>query len=202
MKKTTKVIIATLVIAVIALLLWKKYQIADRVNAIGSTNAQTADINPLSVPHFYNQRDKRWASDKLGNTHESVGKVGCLISSVAMNFAYYGENLTPKELNEKLRDLEGYTKDGWLIWNRLSSISNDKLHISFPKLSHESIEKALKNGQPVLTKVFIHRVIPHWVLVVGKKGGEYLMLDPLTKGELAYVSAYGDYIYAIRVLEK
>jgi len=202
MKKTTKIIIATLAIIAMAFLLWKKYHIADRVNAISSTYAQTADIAPLSVPNFYNQRDKRWASDKLGNTHESVGKVGCLISSVAMNFSYYGQNLTPKELNEKLRDLEGYTKDGWLIWNRLSSISNDKLHISFPKLSHENIEKALKNGQPVLTKVFIYRVIPHWVLVVGKKGGEYLMLDPLTKGELAYVSRYGDYIYAIRILEK
>ena len=83
MKKTTKIIIATLAIAIIGLLLWKKYHIADRVHAISSTHIQTADIAPLSVPNFYNQRDKRWASDKLGNTHESVGKVGCLISSVA-----------------------------------------------------------------------------------------------------------------------
>ncbi len=202
MKKLTKIIIAIIVIALISLLLWKKYQIADRVNAILSTNHQTADIAPLHVPDFYNQRDKRWSSDKLGNTHETVGKVGCLISSVTMNFSYYEQNLTPKELNKKLRALDGYTKDGWLIWNKLSAISKGKLHIAFPKLSYENIEKALKNGQPVLTKVYIHKVIPHWVLIVGKKGGEYLVLDPLTKGELSFVSDYGEYIYSIRVLGK
>ena len=88
------------------------------------------------------------------------------------------------------------------MWSKLSDITNDKIKITFPTLSHENIEKSLLEKKPVLAKVFIHRVIPHWVLIVGEKEGEYLMLDPLTQGEPVKLSDYGDYVYSIRVMEK
>ncbi|CAA6812225.1 MAG: Unknown protein [uncultured Sulfurovum sp.] len=159
-------------------------------------------LEPIETPKFYNQRDKNWASDKLGNTNETVGKVGCLISSVSMNFSYYDIDINPKVLNQKLKEANGYTNRGWLIWNKLLPISNNKLVVSFPTLSHKNIEKYLLEKKPVLTKVFIHKIIPHWILIVGKKDKEYLMLDPLTNGELTKVSHYGDSIYSIRVLEE
>ena len=185
-----------------SLLLWKKFTSKERVNAISSiSKTQTNNITPIKIPNFYNQQDKRWASDKLGKTDETVGDVGCLISSISMNLSYYEKDINPKKLNIKLRELEGYTPRGWLIWNKLKEINSDDLSISFPKLSHKNIEKYLLEKKPVLAKVYINKIIPHWILIVGKKNNEYLMLDPLTNGALSKVSTYGGYIYSIRILD-
>jgi hypothetical protein len=203
MTKKYKIIIAIAILLVIAIVLWKKFQPIERVSAIASVSTtSTQNIEPIKIPNFYNQRDKEWASDKLGNTSETVGKVGCLVSSVCMNFSYYKQNITPKKLNIQLRTLKGYTSRGWLIWSKLSDVSKGKLSVAFPSLSHESIDKYLLAKKPLLAKVYINKVIPHWILIVGKKNNEYLMLDPLTQGELTKVSTYGGYIYSIRVLEK
>lgn len=202
MNQKLKIIFIIIVIALITIILWKKYPFAETKNAISSQSPNAIDIATIKIPNFYSQIDPNWASDKLGNTHESVGKVGCLISSVAMNFSYYGIEMNPKELNQKLRELEGYTSRGWLIWDRVIPLSNKTLHVSFSALSHESIENSLLQKKPVLAKVFINRIIPHWVLIVGKRGHEYLMLDPLTNGALTKLSSYGGYIYSIRVLGK
>jgi hypothetical protein len=203
MTKKYKIIIAIAILLVIAIVLWKKFQPIERVSAIASVSTTSIqNIELIKIPNFYNQRDKEWASDKLGNTSETVGKVGCLVSSVCMNFSYYKQNITPKKLNIQLRTLKGYTSRGWLIWSKLSDVSKGKLSVAFPSLSHESIDKYLLAKKPLLAKVYINKVIPHWILIVGKKNNEYLMLDPLTQGELTKVSTYGGYIYSIRVLEK
>ena len=202
MTKKYKIVIIFLSLLVVAsLLFW--FQPVERVQAISSiSQTDRGDIVPIQIPNFYNQRDKKWASDTLGNTNETVGKVGCLVSSICMNMSYYQANMTPKELNVKLRELEGYTPRGWLIWSKLEEVTDNRLSISFPKLSHESIERNLLAKKPVLAKVYINKIIPHWILIVGKKNNEYLMLDPLTQGELSNISRYGGYIYSIRVLEK
>ena len=197
-----KIIIIFLGVLLLSLLLLYKFQPTERVHAIPSiSQTKTKDIAPIKIPIFYNQRDKRWAAEKLGNTTETVGSVGCLVSSICMNISYYQETLTPKELNLKLREVEGYTNRGWLIWNKLEEVTDNRLSISFPKLSHKNIEKYLLAKKPILAKVYINKVIPHWVLIVGKKSNEYLILDPLTHGELTNISHYGGYIYSIRVLE-
>jgi len=201
--KKQKIIGITSLVLLLASLLLYKFQPTERVHAIPSiSQTKTNDITPITIPTFYNQRDKRWASDKLGNTSETVGSVGCLVSSICMNISYYQQSITPKELNLKLRELNGYTNRGWLIWNKLEEVTDHQLSIAFPKLSHESIEHYLLAHKPVLAKVYINKVIPHWVLIVGKKNNQYLMLDPLTQGVLRNISHYGGFIYSIRVLEK
>jgi len=204
MKYKWKLILLFILIVVVAVIWLKRDRfLASTTTAISSVSTTNVkNIELIDVPKFYNQRDKTWASDKLGNSSETVGKVGCLVSSVGMNLSYYGINMNPKEINKKLTDIDGYTGRGWLVWSKLSTITEDKIKIVFPNLSHESIEKYLLEKKPVLAKVFIHRVIPHWVLIVGEKDSEYLMLDPLTQGEPTKLSSYGDYVYSIRVMEK
>jgi len=203
--KYKKWIIIGLLIVLLLVVLWinKERFLADTSNAITAKSTTTIKNIPLiEVPTFYNQRDKTWASDKLGKTDETVGKVGCLISSVGMNLSYYGIGMNPKKINEQLTKVEGFTSRGWLVWSKLSTITDDKVTISFPKLSHENIEKYLLKKEPVLAKLYINRVIPHWVLIVGEKEGEYLMLDPLRDEKPINFSSYGSYIYSIRVMER
>jgi len=203
--KHKKWILISILLAIVVIMLWinKEKFLADTSKAITAKSTTTIKNIPLiAVPTFYNQRDKTWASDRLGNTHETVGKVGCLVSSVGMNLSYYGIEMNPKKINEKLTKVEGFTSRGWLVWSKLSIITDEKVTISFPKLSHENIEKYLLQKKPVLAKLYINRVIPHWVLIVGEKEGEYLMLDPLRDEKPIKFSSYGSYIYSIRVMEK
>ena len=203
MKNMAKIMIPLLII--VATVLWFNWEkfFPPSPTAITSVDKNsTKSIAIIKIPDFYNQQDKRWKNIPLGKTNETLGKVGCLVSSVAMNLSYLNIVKTPKEINHELTEIEGYTQRGWLIWDKLREITADEVVVKFPMLSHESMDTYLEQGQPVLAKVFIHRVIPHWVLVVGKEKGEYLMLDPLTKGEATKLSSYGSYLYSIRVLEK
>jgi hypothetical protein len=197
--------IVTLLILILLLVLWiaKERFLVDNTKAITAVSTTSVkNIALIEIKNFYNQRDKFWAKDKLGNTNETVGKVGCLVSSVGMNLSYYDIEMNPKVVNEKLTTIEGYTSNGWLIWSKLTDITNEKVSISFPKLSHESIEKHLLNKVPVLAKLYIGRVIPHWVLIVGEKDGEFMMLDPLKDEKPVKFSSYGSAIYAIRIMER
>ena len=61
-------------------------------------------------------------------------------------------------------------------------------------------DEALRKGQPVIAKVMLRNVIQHWVLIVGKRGTEYLVRDPL-RAEMTTLSAVATTVYAIRILE-
>jgi len=203
--KNKKWILTGLFVTLLLVVLWIKRDnfLVDTSKAITAKSSTTVKNIPLiNVPIFYNQRDKTWASDTLGKTTETIGKVGCLISSVGMNLSYYGITMSPKKINEQLTKVEGFTSRGWLVWSKLSTITDEKVTISFPKLSHENIEKYLLQKKPVLAKLYINRVVPHWVLIVGEKEGEYLMLDPLRAEKPIKFSSYGSYIYSIRVMER
>ena len=69
------------------------------------------------------------------------------------------------------------------------------------KPSFTRIDRALKVGQPVIAKVFINGIVPHWVLIIGKEQSEYLMRDPLDETRtVKRLSYYQSKIYAIRTL--
>ena len=119
-----------------------------------------------------------------------------------MALDYYGVKATPRELNDFLKQNDGYTIRGWLKWNAVPRFTGDKVvmdYIGAP--THVRIDRALRANQPVIAKVFINGIIPHWVLIVGKDGGDYLMRDPLGDGKtIQRLSEYGSKIYAIRTL--
>jgi len=151
---------------------------------------------------FYLQRDERWKDETIGSG-ETIAKVGCTLSSLAMALEHYRVAFTPKTLNDALKSNGGYTRRGWLQWNAVSKISGGKVLVRvLDKPTHADIDAALQAQHPVLVKVFINHVIPHWVLVVSKEGNEYLMRDPLNAQKtLTRVAHYGSDIYGVRVVE-
>ena len=200
--KITITIIVILLIGII-FLLWLKWDtiIGKKTIPISPINPQAIQNIPLiPIPSQYNQNDEKWSNDLLGNTKESLGNIGCLVSSIAMNLSYYNIIIDPKKLNQKLQKIDGYTKDGWLIWDKLKDATENRININFPKLSHKSIDELLLAKTPVLAKIFIDKRIPHWVLIVGKKEGKYLIYDPLKSDTLKNISVYNSLIYSIRIV--
>jgi hypothetical protein len=150
---------------------------------------------------FYLQRDERWKNDTI-RSGETLAKMGCTVSSLAMALEHYGVSFTPGTLNEALNANGGYTRRGWLQWIAVTKISGRKAWVEvLAKPTHHDIDSALMAHQPVLAKVFINRVIPHWVLLVAKDGHDYLMRDPLNDGKtLEKLSKYGSDIYGVRIV--
>ena len=172
-------------------------------NAIACRGGEAFQQFPFIETPVYFQRDRAWEADRIGGTGETLGRVGCTVCCLAMGLAHFGIQKTPGELNEWLKTHEGYSPRGWLRWETVSKLTAQKVHVDFrAPLKHETIDAALKARRPVLAKVFINRVITHWVLVVGKEGTEYVVKDPLGDGRKPdLLSRYSSGVHAIRILK-
>jgi len=133
----------------------------------------------------YSQQDPAWKSDKIGSSSETIGHVGCALTSVAMLVSGHGYPETPKTLNAKLKTRGGYV-DAAIIWGAVTSL--------YPQVTYRNlvlcrdtaaplsqIDAYLAKGQPVLVEVDSSPkagLQTHWVVLYKKQGDDYLMLDP------------------------
>jgi len=133
----------------------------------------------------YSQRDPAWKSVKMGKSSETIGHVGCALTTVAMLVSGHGYPETPKTLNAKLKSRGGYV-DAAIIWGAVTSIYPG---IAFRNLllcrdtpaPLSQINAAIAAGQPVLVEVDSspkRGLQTHWMVLYAKKGKDYLMQDP------------------------
>jgi hypothetical protein len=156
----------------------------------------------LEAP-FYLQRDPRWAEETIGASGERLSKVGCTVCSLAMALEHYGVHRTPAELNAWLKANGGYNWRGWLRWHAISKAADGSVAVDIvAKPTHADIDGALRQSRPVMVKVLISRLVPHWVLIVGKEGQEYVIHDPLGDGRTVEpLSKYESDIYGVRIIK-
>ena len=167
-------------------------------------NQTTPLMTPISLQPIYLQKDPRWQEETIGGSQETIGQVGCTLCCVSMALAHYGIQLMPNQLNELLKANQGYTQQGWLKWHTVSQITHHQTRFTIPsKPRTDLIETALSAGEPVIAKIYLWQTQPHWVLIVGKQGNNYLVKDPLGDGQsLDSLSATNGTIQAIRILKK
>ena len=187
----------------IPLSIWVKRSLGERFNAIPPRGGQQLTVPAIATPHYL-QRDSRWENETIGGSGERLGRVVCTLCSLVMALHHYGAETTPKDLNDYLKRSNGYTIRGWLRWDSVSGFTGGKVAMDYVgRPGFDRIDAALKNNHPVIAKVYINGVVPHWVLIVGKDGNEYLMRDPLGDGRtVRRVSDYDSRIYAIRTLKR
>lgn len=130
------------------------------------------DCWPVQVP-FYSQVDDRWAYDQMGDSDCNIGNCGCLITSVTMAYNYYGIRVTPAQFNEWLGDNNGYDGGGNLYWNKINEFGQGDVWYS--QVTSSQLADTLDGGYPVLAQV---NNGAHWILIVGRTGDYYYVLDP------------------------
>lgn len=165
-----------------ALLAWTRLRPADIAL---STVGGRPFAEPVLIPApFYRQTDRRWADEVIGGSGERFAHVGCTVSCVAMAFGALGIEADPLALNDFLKENGGYTARGYLIWAASERYTEGKAELtSIGPASYEILDQNLEAGNPGIVKVTLPSGIPHWVLVVGKDGYEYLAHDPLDRTE-------------------
>ena len=136
---------------------------------------------------YLSQQDSKWKSDILGfgDPSDTIGYVGCALTSVAMLLSGHGYAETPKTLNQKLKNVQGFAGAS-IYWGAVSQICphvtvKSRISCTNSDAPLHLIDAAIAAGQPAIVQVD-HSNAPgiqtHWVVLYGKKGDDYLMLDP------------------------
>jgi hypothetical protein len=132
----------------------------------------------LPVPAFA-QDDPRWSDVRLGPSTDKLGDEGCAVTSAAMVAAFYGIKTDPQQLNAFLTRKDGFTSDGLIHWNRVPLIAPAHLELAYNGgPSYELIDSNLLAGNPVIVLIPLPEGGYHFVVIVGKKGRNYLIRDP------------------------
>ena len=154
----------------------------------------------IGVPQFH-QGDERWRSDYLGNTPGTLGAEGCAVASAAMVLAHYGVDVDPPRLNRFLKENNGYEGNAWLRWESAAEFTPGLVEKAYENLpSHALIDWNLLHGNPVIVRIRRPDGITHFVVIVGKRGFDYLIRDPAGSGggEIYPLAKLGVPIEALR----
>ncbi len=113
----------------------------------------------LKVPD-YKQYDSRWAEVTLGSSGQSIRKIGCVTTALAMTESYKtGTAIYPHAMAKKL----SYTSGGAVYWPTSYNIITDKNGYL------DVIYNTLKSGKPIIVGAKNSSGGQHYVVVTGVK---------------------------------
>lgn len=207
--KQTFTLLLVLVILVAILTKYKKSQTPPieikQTQKISNLTLTSILAPTLALPDNYafRQDDPKWGTHTLGKTKDSLSEYGCTLTSVAIAASnLLKTEISPAEMNTRLTDVEGYTKNGLLIWRHVGTATNGKLHATMSTApSHETINRCMESGGYPIIKIDRDQRINHWVVIVGKSEGDYFIRDPRignASDAPLPLSERSSYIYATR----
>ncbi|MBQ7116199.1 MAG: SH3 domain-containing protein [Clostridia bacterium] len=124
-----------------------------------STSGSSYKAIKLSVPSF-KQTDSRWANVTLGSSGQTIGRIGCATTAIAMLESYRtGTTIYPNAMAKKL----SYTSGGAVYWpSYYTIITSSSGYLS-------KIYNLLKAGKPVLIGAKKSNGSQHYVVITGVK---------------------------------
>lgn len=133
----------------------------------------------------YSQQDPSWKNSIIGGGPDTIGYIGCALTSAAMYCSGWGYTETPATLNLKLQARGGFINEA-IVWSVISQfhpqITSTGLTICGNNAAPLSqINASLAAGNPVIVEVDYSPdpgLQTHWVLVYAQQGNDYLIQDP------------------------
>ncbi|GAB4548358.1 MAG: hypothetical protein Fur002_25180 [Anaerolineales bacterium] len=131
------------------------------------------------------QNDDAWGKSPLGNSKETIGGWGCLLTSVTMMLNGIGYNETPLTVNEKMKNAGGFQGAFFIpsvlpyVWPNCAYRDMQPCE-AFPA-PVDQIDAAVAQGKPVILQVDWNKqagIQTHFVLVKEKKGDDCSLYDP------------------------
>jgi len=135
------------------------------------------------------QNDEKWKGTKLGNSSETIGGWGCLLTSATMMLNGIGYKETPETVNEKMKKSGGFQGAFFIpsvlpfIWPNCAYHDMQPCENSPAPIAQ--IDAAVAQGKPVILQVDWNKqagIQTHFVLVKEKKGDDYVLYDPYKYG--------------------
>ena len=135
------------------------------------------------------QNDESWKKTALGNSSETIGGWGCLLTSVTMMLNGIGYSETPVTVNDKMKKAGGFQGAFFIpsilpfVWPNCAYRDMQPCESSPAPISQ--IDAAVAQGKPVILQVDWNKQVgiqTHFVLVKEKKGNDYSIYDPYMYG--------------------
>lgn len=136
----------------------------------------------------FSQQDPKWKAQLLGTDKQStIGSYGCLLTSLSMVCSAYGIELTPEQLNEKMRAV-GAFQGAFLMPVYISNAVPGMRQTNYIECQNQpaplaEIDSYLAAGKPVIVEVDYSPsagLQNHWIVLTAKKGDDYVLQDPWT----------------------
>jgi uncharacterized protein YgiM (DUF1202 family) len=135
------------------------------------------------------QNDDTWKNTPLGNSSQTIGSWGCLLTSVTMMLNGIGYNETPVTVNDKMKKAGGFQGPLFIpsvlpyVWGNCAYRDMQPCETVPAPLAQ--IDAAVAAGKPVILQVDWNKqagIQTHFVLVKQKKGDDYVLYDPYKYG--------------------
>jgi peptidoglycan hydrolase CwlO-like protein len=136
---------------------------------------------------YYNQRDSQWGNKGIGNSRDTMAEFGCLVTSMSMIASHNGKSLTPGQISDSSAPFwynTAYMLQG--SWS-VNGVSMTRTRMGY---SLGTLDSVLSSGNPAV--VGIGRGPAHFVVVVAKRDGKYIMRDPYVQNgkDIDFASKY------------
>lgn len=126
------------------------------------------------------QRNPYWADERIGQSNETIGRSGCVITDISMLSDWYsryrgvGCFRDPEWLAKNL----SFTKDGLLYWNSVSEKMDFKFTWRFYRYDEARILPALAGENTACLLRLYDGAKTHWVVGIRKVGNYYYVANP------------------------
>lgn len=137
------------------------------------------------------QSDPKWSSTPMGSSGETLGEIGCLVTSIAMQIArsnvdtsIVGDDFNPGTFVEALNKHNGFTSGGALYWNTVTTVVPSFKYLGQESVSGYTKEQKLSKLKELVDKGYYvvaevkGNTGQHWVAVVSVSGDTITMMDP------------------------
>jgi hypothetical protein len=134
----------------------------------------------------FSQQDPKWKGKLLGTDKEStIGSYGCLLTSISMVCSSYGIDVTPEQLNDRMRSAGGF-QGAFLMPVFISGAVPGMRQSNYIECQNQpaplsEIDSYLAAGKPVIVEVDYspkEGLQNHWIVIIAKKGDDYIIQDP------------------------
>lgn len=150
----------------------------------------------LRVPD-YKQTDSRWANVTLGSSGQSIGRIGCATTALAMTESYRtGTTIYPHNMAKKL----SYTSGGAVYWpSNYNIITSSSGYLA-------KIYNALSEGKPVIVGAKKSNGGQHYVVVTGVNAtsalttSSFIINDPGSDSRVTLAQFFSAYPYFYKML--
>jgi hypothetical protein len=159
---------------------------------------------------LFSQGDKRWRDSLYDNSMAEFHTLGCALTCMAMVLMATGVNTDPGTLNYWMKENDGFDGLGVRWWSIDGYPGNER--VSYYEQDGQGIGRDKKSGKLIIPEAvklsdldqYLNKGYPavvnvlnpttgngHWVLVSGKRNGEYRIFDP--GGYANRITLGGDY---------
>ncbi len=148
--------------------------------------------------NFFSQRDPRWCSQYIGLSRDTIGEVGCYISSLSMLYKKIGFNTTPSI----------YAADPSHFWSNTAYMLNPIPPANYvykeSLYNHNTIDNELRNGRYVIAQVRMDTVVGmHFIVIISGNNGNYKIHDPWFGPDQTFTDHYSTgLIISLRLVTK